>query len=63
MDLIEVDGVGLQSRETGIDGLGDDLARQIRPAIADPVAAPRACDFGGDDQSIAALPLEPATEK
>jgi hypothetical protein len=63
MYLIEVDDIDPQSREAGIDGLGDDLARQIRPAIANPVAAPRSGDFGGDDQSIAALPLEPTAEK
>src|SRR5207249_6074793 len=62
MDLEEVDVVDLQARQAGVGGLGDDLAREIRPTATDPVAPPRAGDLARDDHSLAPAAREPATE-
>ena len=62
VNLVEVDAVDLQAREAGVDGLGDDVAREVGASAADPVAAPGAGDLGRDDQVAARPARQPRAE-
>jgi hypothetical protein len=55
VDLVEADVIDLQSREARVDRFGNDLARKVGPAVADPVAP-----AGGEWRSPAVMGGAPA---